>query len=237
MGKKLELIMAIVLIGAILLVYNQEAILTKGNTAKEKTYTIVIDAGHGGVDPGKVGVNQANEKDINLEIAKYVKKILEKKDINVVMVREEDKGLYEENSSRKKMEDMENRCRLIEETQPLCTVSVHQNSFHQEGVKGAQVFFYEKSTEGKRLAECLQEELRKQLDTGNKRLPKANNNYYLLCHTSTPIVIVECGFLSNWEEAELLVTKKYQKKVAEAICSGIEQYIGVYEKNQEESTY
>lgn len=231
MERKLELVMAIVLIGAILLLYNQETILTKGNTTKKSQYTVVIDAGHGGVDPGKIGVNQALEKDVNLAIAKYVKKYLRKMDINVVMVREEDKGLYQEGSNRKKMEDMKKRCDLIEETNPLCAISIHQNSYHEEYVKGAQVFYYENSSEGKFLAECLQGTLKENLDMENKRQAKANNNYYLLCHTSVPTVITECGFLSNWEEAELLVTKKYQKKVAKAICAGIEKYMEEQEKN------
>lgn len=225
MERKLELVMAVILICAAVFLSTRGAVFTGGTKAQKKQWTIVIDAGHGGNDPGKIGVNQADEKDINLAIAKELKKLLEKEKITVVMVREEDKGLYEENSTGKKVEDMRNRCAMIDETDPVCTISVHQNSYHEENVKGAQVFYYQHSDEGKKIAECLQQSLIDELDNTNHRKAKANDSYYLLKKTKKPTVIVECGFLSNWEEAELLVTKKYQKKVAKAICKGIMEYL------------
>lgn len=223
--KKIELVMAVVLILAAVLMSTQSVVFTGSGTAKKKSWTVVVDAGHGGVDPGKIGVNKAQEKDINLIIAKELKKQLEEKGIKVVMVRETDKGLYEEGSDGKKVQDMKNRCTLIDETAPVCTVSIHQNSYHEEQIKGAQVFYYQHSEEGKKLAECVQKHMTEELDKTNKRQAKANDSYYLLRKTSTPTVIVECGFLSNWEEAELLVTKKYQKKVAKAVCNGVEEYL------------
>lgn len=223
--KKIELLMAIVLILAAVLMSTQSAVFTGSGKAEKKSWTIVVDAGHGGADPGKIGVNKAKEKDINLSIAKKLQKLLEKKGIKVIMVRETDKGLYEEGSNGKKVQDMKNRCALIDESAPVCTVSIHQNSYHEESVKGAQVFYYQHSEEGKELAECLQKHMIEGLDKTNKRKAKANDSYYLLRKTSTPTVIVECGFLSNWEEAEMLVTEKYQKKVAKAVCNGIEEYL------------
>lgn len=223
--KKIELLMAIVLILAAVLMSTQSAVFTGSGKAEKKSWTIVVDAGHGGSDPGKIGVNKAKEKDINLSIAKKLQKLLEKKGIKVIMVRETDKGLYEEGSNGKKVQDMKNRCALIDESAPVCTVSIHQNSYHEESVKGAQVFYYQHSEEGKELAECLQKHMIEGLDKTNKRKAKANDSYYLLRKTSTPTVIVECGFLSNWEEAEMLVTEKYQKKVAKAVCNGIEEYL------------
>ena len=223
--KKIELIMAVILILAAVLLSTQGAVFTGSSTAKKKTWTIVIDAGHGGNDPGKIGVNKAKEKDINLSIAKKLKKLLEKKDIKVVMVREEDTGLYTEGSNSKKVEDMRNRCALIDEADPVCTISIHQNSYHEGSIKGAQVFYYEHSAEGKEIAQYLQEHMIQGLDKTNHRQAKANDSYYLLRKTKNPTVIVECGFLSNWEEAELLVTEKYQNKVAQAICDGIMEYL------------
>lgn len=223
--KKIELVMAVILIVAAVFLSTQGAVFTGSSKAKKKETTIVIDAGHGGNDPGKVGVNKANEKDINLAIAKELKKLLKKENINVVMVREEDIGLYAEGSNSKKVEDMRNRCALIDEADPLCTISIHQNSYHEGSVKGAQVFYYEHSEGGKEIAECLQQHMIDELDKTNHRKAKANDSYYLLRKTKRPTVIVECGFLSNWEEAELLVTSKYQKKVAKAICNGILEYI------------
>ena len=109
---------------------------------------------------------------------------------------------------------------------PVFTVSIHQNSYPEEYVKGAQVFYYGQSTEGEALAKKIQSSLVEHLDPENHRVEKANESYYLLKKTPTPTVIVECGFLSNSEEAKLLETEEYQDKVAWAIMMGIEQYMG-----------
>lgn len=162
----------------------------KAETAKEKA-CVVIDAGHGGFDPGKVGINGALEKDVNLEIAKMVREFLEADDIEVIMTRETDIGLYNESDSNKKVQDMKNRIGIIEEAKPVVTVSIHQNSYHEEYVHGAQVFYYTNSTEGKELAGFLQRRLVEDIDPSNTRVEKANDSYYLLKKTSSPIVIVE----------------------------------------------
>lgn len=188
-------------------------------------WTVVIDAGHGGNDPGKIGVDDSLEKDLNLIIAKKVQKILEQQEIEVVMTRESDAGLYEEQTSNKKVQDMKNRCLLINQTQPDCVVSIHQNSYHEESVNGAQVFYYGTSDEGKRLAETLQEKLVSYVDPENHRQAKANESYYLLKKTEVPIVIVECGFLSNWEEAKKLQEDSYQNQIAWAVAMGILSYL------------
>lgn len=186
---------------------------------------VVLDAGHGGIDPGKVGINGALEKDVNLEIALLVKQYLEADDIKVVMTRETDEGLYDANASNKKVQDMKRRVTIIDETAPDVTVSIHQNSYPEEYVHGAQVFYYNGSTEGQRLAETIQAQIVEKADKENKRQIKANDSYYLLKKTGVPIVIVECGFLSNSEEAEKLGNKEYQKKLAWAIHLGILQYL------------
>jgi len=186
---------------------------------------VIIDPGHGGNDPGKVGINGALEKDINLEIAKRVAKLLEANDIQVIMTRERDEGLYKENAGSKKVQDLKNRIALIEKHKPAMTVSIHQNSYGQEYVKGAQVFYYTNSEEGKKQAEILQECFRTYVDGGNDRQAKANDSYYMLKKTEYPLVIAECGFLSNYEEADLLTQEEYQEKVAWAIHMGILQYL------------
>ena len=164
-------------------------------------------------------------KDLNLEIAKKVQAILEQQDIKVIMIRDTDKGLYEEQTSNKKVQDMKNRCALINETEPDCVVSIHQNSYHEEYVSGAQVFYYSSSAEGKALAEALQSELISYADPENHRQAKANDSYYLLKKTEAPIAIVECGFLSNWEEAAKLQDDGYQSRVAWAVSMGILTYL------------
>lgn len=186
---------------------------------------VVLDAGHGGDDPGKVGINGVLEKDVNLEIALLVKKYLEADGIRAVMTREDDAGLYDENASNKKVQDMKRRIAIMEEANPVVTVSIHQNSYPEEYVRGAQVFYYTDSAEGMRLAEKIQNRLIAGADPENTRQIKANNSYYLLKKTNTPIVIVECGFLSNSAEAEKLATKEYQDKVAWEIHLGIIQYL------------
>lgn len=183
-------------------------------TGRRATRIVVVDAGHGGVDPGKIGVDDSLEKDINLEIAERLKTILEQQDIQVVMTREEDKGLYEETASNKKAQDLKKRCSLINEGQADCAVSIHQNSYHEEYVKGAQVFYYGNSGDAERLAELIQTRLKEGVDPENNRQAKANESYYLLKKTSIPVVIVECGFLSNWEEAKLLQEEEYQNRIA-----------------------
>lgn len=186
---------------------------------------VVIDAGHGGDDPGKVGINGAKEKDVNLQIAEKVKKYLEANDITVVMTRESDAGLNDANVSNKKVQDMKRRIELIDKTAPQVTVSIHQNSYPEEYVHGAQVFYYTGSSEGQRLADAIQWQLVDKVDSENKRQVKANDSYYLLKKTGIPIVIVECGFLSNSAEAEKLCTDDYQERVAWAIHMGILQYL------------
>lgn len=197
---------------------------TSSKNAKNQK-CVVIDAGHGGIDPGKVGINGALEKDVNLEIALLVQQYLEADDIKVVMTRETPEGLYDENASNKKVQDMKRRVAMIDETAPDVTVSIHQNSYPEEYVHGAQVFYYNGSVEGQKLAEIIQAQLTEKTDKENKRQVKANDSYYLLKKTSVPIVIVECGFLSNSAEAEKLCDKEYQKRMAWAIHLGIIQYL------------
>ena len=120
---------------------------------------------------------------------------------------------------------MRNRCAKIRETKPAMAVSVHQNSYTDERVKGAQVFYHTASTEGKKVAELMQTSLYT-LDETNHRQAKENQTYYLLKKTEVPVIIVECGFLSNPDEAEKLSSESYQDQVAEAVTKGILNYFG-----------
>ncbi len=215
----------LLLLGACLFAKEGASMVGSGN-AREGQACVVVDAGHGGDDPGKIGINKAKEKEINLKIAKKLKALLEKDGIQVVMTREDDNGLYRQSSKNQKVEDMRKRCEIIRQANPVFTVSIHQNSYPDEGVKGAQVFYYGQSQEGKKLAETLQESLVRQLDQENHREAKANESYYLLKKTVSPTVIVECGFLSNYEEAELLSSDAYQDKVAKAVEMGILDCLG-----------
>lgn len=215
--------MAVVLLLGACFFAREGAKMVENSKAKTGEVCVVIDAGHGGDDPGKIGVNKAKEKEINLKIAQKIKELLEKEKIKVVMTRTDDGGLYQQNSSNKKVEDMRKRCEIISKAKPVFTVSIHQNSYPQESVKGAQVFYYGQSQQGEKLAKTLQQVLIEQLDPQNHRQAKANESYFMLKKTESPTVIVECGFLSNYEEAQLLVTEEYQQKVAQAVAAGILQ--------------
>lgn len=190
----------------------------------ESKIVVVIDPGHGGSDPGKVGINDALEKDINLAIAMKLKELLENEGYEVVLTRKDNNGLYKDSDTNKKVADMKKRCEIIENAEADIVVSIHQNSYTNESVSGAQVFYYKNSQEGKKLAAAIQEALKNYLDEDNNRVEKANDSYYMLLHTPCPTVIVECGFLSNYEEAQALITEDYQQKVAQAIMMGIEGY-------------
>ena len=197
------------------------------NTAEcgAKQFTLVIDAGHGGKDPGKIGVNGELEKDINLTISLQLGEALSKEHVTVVYTRTEDVDLSDGATNNLKVTDMQNRCRLIEEANPIFTISIHQNSYPSTEVSGAQVFYYTHSKEGELLAGILQDSLITNLDPSNRRAPKANDSYYLLKKTPTPTVIVECGFLSNPTEASLLSATEYQEKIVYALSTGILEYL------------
>lgn len=216
----LLLICAISLLGS-----NLETVLSSGPVVSGRQKVVVIDAGHGGFDSGKVGVDGTLEKDVNLIIAGKLQKLLEAADVKVVMTRTEDLGLYEESSENKKRQDMLSRTTLMNAANADCIVSIHQNSYPEESIHGAQVFYYTGSGEGKTLAALIQKQLVSDVDPSNHRVEKSNDTYYLLKNVSAPIVIAECGFLSNREESKKLVDGSYQEKLAWAIHIGILQYL------------
>ena len=193
-------------------------------TAPGSKAHIVLDPGHGGFDPGKVGTAGTLEKDINLAISLKLKEILVKSGYTVTMTRQKDEALCEQNASRKKVSDLNARLDLIQKEEPELTVSIHQNSY-SAGTKGAQVFYYSQSEDGHRLARVLQETLKEEIGDGNHRVEKANDSYYMLKKAKGPFVIVECGFLSNPEEEKLLNSEDYQKKMAKALAEGIEKFL------------
>jgi len=210
---------------------NRDAIFVLSNQLLGKNeighegFRVIIDAGHGGNDPGKVTPGGISEKDINLEIAKKLKMFLEAQDVFVIMTRETDQGLYTPGASNKKVEDMKNRLVLIESANADLAVSIHQNSYNQEAIHGAQVFYYTNSKAGKKLAETIQARLISGVDPGNTREAKANDSYYLLKKTTIPLAIIECGFLTNKAEAKKLSDPYYQEKLAWSIHIAIMQYL------------
>lgn len=198
-------------------------VVQTGNNTEE--ITIIVDCGHGGIDPGKVGINGSYEKDINLSIGLFLREALEKKKCQVIMTRESDSGLYQESDTNKKNSDLRKRVEMMNQENVDLIISIHQNSFSGESSRGAQVFYQTGSQSGEALAKTLQAQLISSLDTKNHRQAKANSDYYLLKNTKKTAVIVECGFLSNSEEAQKLCDESYQRQVAWAIAQGTMQYI------------
>ena len=227
--RSLRSAMAILMLLSVFFFGRQGAVMT-ASSGPDETYTaskplIVVDPGHGGIDPGKIGVNNALEKDINLSLSLILAEKLSQSGCRVILTREEDQGLYSDDSSNKKREDLNNRSELISELSPELVVSIHQNSYHDSSVSGPQVFYYKASENSRNLAQSIQSSFTQAIGDKNTRSPKANDSYYLLLHTPCPCVIVECGFLSNWEEASLLLTEEYQNLMAEAISSGVLTYL------------
>ena len=180
---------------------------------------VVIDAGHGGRDPGAVSPRGTREDEINLKISKKLQTYLEKEGTKVIMTRTTNEAL-----GKTKREDMNKRVQIIRNSGADIVVSIHLNMFSQPQYYGAQTFYMKNSEEGKRLAKSIQDQLIRVLNRGNTRQIKASDQYLILKASSAPTVLVECGFLSNPEEERLLKTDEYQEKIAWAIYSGIVSY-------------
>ena len=221
MGKKVELFLLLLLIAGLLMAGKNLQKYVVSDQVETEEKKVVLDAGHGGRDPGKIGAGEIQEKDVNLKIVKKLKGKLEERGIQAVLTREKDETLAPEGSANRQVEDIKKRVERIDGENALLAVSIHQNSYQDPEVRGAQVFYYQHSTKGKEAAAILQEALIR-MDPEHPREAKANGTYYLLRRTQTPTVIVECGFLSNPEEAKLLASEEYQEKIAEAVAEGIE---------------
>lgn len=228
-GFRLVMALAILTCAYLLPLFVREQKRKETSAAAEPSRVLMIDAGHGASDSGKIGINGALEKDINLSVAQKLKAYLEAYEIRVVMSRITDDPLYEESDRNKKLADMKARIRMMEENQVQYVVSIHQNSYQQESVSGAQVFYYADSPEGEKLAQAIQDGFSYALGEKNTRKIKPNRDYYLLLHSPAVAVICECGFLSNREEAQRLTTEEYQQKIAVSIGKGILNFLGITE--------
>ena len=183
---------------------------------------IIVDPGHGGFDPGKPGIHGKDEKHLNLEIALLLRNYLERAGAIVIMTRTTDDDVDGMDGVKHKSKDMVERKKLSQGGDIL--VSIHQNSFTQPSVKGAQTFYNCKSEDGKKLATWIQKSIKQYADTTNRREAKCNTNYFVLKATQIPAVIVECGFLTNPEEEMKLNDPAYQDQIARGIYLGIIKY-------------
>lgn len=184
---------------------------------------VVIDAGHGGVDGGAVSCTGAEESHINLEIALRLNDLMHLLGINTYMIRTEDISIYTTGSSiaAKKVSDLKERVKIVNQTENAILISIHQNYFEDARYSGAQVFYNSDPT----LATQLQTALIKTLNIGSKRKVKRADGVYLMQNVTCPAALIECGFLSNYNEEQLLRDETYQKKLTCVIGAVVSCYI------------
>ena len=193
--------------------------------------TIVLDAGHGGIDSGASNDDKTiYEKDVNLAITLKLKELIEASGGLVILTRDDDSSLYEESENKtirqKYNENLKNRKKIADDSNADMFVSIHLNYFTESKYSGAQTFYFFFMDDSNVLAKSIQDELKRVVDDSNNRVIKPRNNLYLLKNCKMPSVLIECGFLSNEKEAELLNDEKYQEKIAWSIYAGIQKYFG-----------
>lgn len=188
--------------------------------------TVIIDAGHGGVDGGAVSCTGVYESNINLEIALSLDDLMHLLGIRTIMIRDTDRSVYTEGNTiaAKKVSDIKERLRIVNSTPNALFVSIHQNNFSDARYSGTQVF-YNAQTGSKTLAEKLQTAFREKLNPANKRQVKKSSGVYLMEHINCTGVLVECGFLSNHAEEAKLRDSTYQKQMCCVIAATVGQYL------------
>ena len=189
-------------------------------------YTIVIDPGHGGLDPGSIGYKtKVKESDINLTISKKLEAALKQAGITVIMTRKTEDGLYGLSTNNYKKRDMAKRKEIIQNTRPNMVISVHMNSYIRHNLRGAQAFYDKGSEISHKLALAVQDQFAKHLEASDKGT--SIGDYYMLKCTDAPSIIAECGFLSNEEDEKLLLTPEYQDKIVSCIVAGVLSFLNV----------
>jgi N-acetylmuramoyl-L-alanine amidase len=189
---------------------------------------IILDAGHGGGDAGATGINGALEKDLNLSVVNILGEMLTEKGFAVVYTRSEDKLLYEEWENIKgirKISDLKNRCKIAKSYPNALFVSIHMNTFGDGKYSGLQVYYSPENKESEMLAGAIQSSVKKELQPNNNRNIKKGDDIYILENIDNTAVLIECGFLSNEEEAKKLSQKEYQKMLSFSIICGIIEYM------------
>ncbi len=220
----LILVMAIVSLG-IYDTYLSDSVAAATDVGK----VIVIDAGHGGEDPGAIGEGEVYEKDLNLSMALLVGEKLISEGYTVVYTRTEDKMLYspEENiKGMRKLSDLKNRVKVAEQYPDSLFISIHMNSFGDSAYSGAQIYYTSSNSESRILAEKIRTSIKEQSQPENNRTTKEGKGLYLLENNKSTSVIIECGFMSNKDELNRLLEKEYQNQLSFSIVCGIINYIG-----------
>ena len=196
------------------------------------SHVVILDAGHGNPDGGATNSNgEIIESDLNLQITLKLQNLLESANCTVILTRSDENGIYEAKASsirEKKISDMKNRVKIANDSEADILVSIHMNKLEQTQYSGWQTFYKKDDEHSKSLAEKIQMNLNNFIKTENNRNIKSISGIYLSKHVKIPMVIVECGFLSNYEESQLLKTDNYQNNLAWSIYVGIMDYFKNY---------
>jgi len=196
------------------------------NTPVKRAHCIILDAGHGGVDGGTISCDGKLESAYNLEITLRLNSLLNFLGHETVMIRTSDVSVYTkgETIAQKKVSDLRERVRIVNETKNAVLLSIHQNYFSDSRYRGAQVFYAD--TDGSReLAKFLQSNLISTVNPGSTRMSKKSSGIYLMEHIRQPGVLIECGFLSNAEESYKLSTPEYQKQLCSVIAASVSSFL------------
>ncbi len=188
---------------------------------------VVVDAGHGAPDGGAVGANGTDEKEINLSIAKKLQEVLEGKGIKVIMTRETDDGIWDEDAQtirEKKVSDMNNRLQIIKNSGADLFLSIHMNSFTNRRANGLRIFYDKQHPDGEALAASIQQSIADVTGAETNAVKTADTRLFLMKNPVTMSILVECGFISNPEEEKKLQNDEYRAEIAWAIAESVENY-------------
>lgn len=200
------------------------AVITAAKTPKP-TFTVVLDAGHGGVDGGVTGITSGvKESDLNLKIVFALKKRLEKFGFKVVLTRNSEAGLYGSSQKGFKRRDMQKRKEIINGARADAFLSVHLNYYSSPTRRGAQAFFNSEDEKGRKLADYIQKNLN-DLSGQPRPLAALAGDYYVLNESEPPAALAECGFLSSEEDEKLLLTEGYKEEIADKLAAGIYEFL------------
>ena len=205
------------------------------NKVSNNMLTVVVDAGHGGIDGGVTGSTTfAKESELNLAISKKVAKELTLCNFNALLTRKTEEGLYEGNGKNLKQKDMQNRRKIILNSGADFVLSIHQNKYKDSSRRGVQVFYSDNGNKNTiNFAHFMQNYLNKMINipTQNRGYTAQNGDFYIVKCSTIPTIIIECGFLSNVEDEKMLVTEEYQTKLAKIIADGVSEFVS--SKNME----
>lgn len=219
----------ILFFSSVMLLYLSNSFAGAVKTSNGGMPVVIIDPGHGGEDGGTQSEDGTLEKDINLAISLKINDILLSEGFNTVLVRDGDYLIYDESSStlrEKKVSDIHNRMKIMGSYDDCIFLSVHQNYFTESKYSGAQVFYSKNNPESQKIALEIQSAIVSELQPDNTReIKESTTDIYLLYNAQAPAVMVECGFMSNKEEAANLCDENYQLKMAESIVKGLKQYL------------